>query len=1756
MQGGNMRRKRLVGGILAVILSVSMAMPTFAADIPAEENVSAVITEESTDTDGSGTDTEETVSEPEENEIPAAEETEETDAAEETGSTTASEIVPETNITMQMGSVSPESADTAAAEPQADIDDGVWTTEDFTYTTMEQTLNGCDYTREFTIRGRAIAGFSDYGLKKLETNKDLVLPSTDDNGETLVGVADGAFKNMGLTSVEFPTGMMVDYDDTVTHVVTRRGNFIIGSSAFYGNELTRLYLPEGVIAVMSMAFSSNQLTSVELPHTIWWIENQSFAKNQLSTVGFPKTCDFQLQIHAMAFAQNNIKSVRLPDYTEVVEKKAFYWNPGMEECPADAPESEGAKFGGVVYMYTDNPDLLNMERIHHMDRTNESQKSWHQRLIVGEDPNAVHTWTLDDFTIEGTAITGLSASGTAKRAENTSLVLPDRNADGAFITEIAGTTNDTGLFAAEDAKFETVSLPIHLEKIGDRAFCNSGLKRVEFPLTLKEIGIAAFQRNELASVILPDSVETLGGGAFGTNPSLTQIVLSRSLTEIPAGAFGCSTADDWMEGLTQIEIPEGVTVIGNNAFAGNNFSEIRVPASVKEIGNYAFSTKNYLKDTVCTVTLEEGLEKIGSYAFRNKIVETLDLPSTVKALPANAFTREYSDDTQAMVTQVYVNEAQISDKENFPASDYHTLVLRDDPTDTVWNAYDFTYGEVSGKELYDAAMTETVQVSGRAVTGFSENGLKKLGRNPELVIPQMDPEGRQVTAVAANAFKYDKDTMPQKITSVTFPENVKAPYEGSLSEKKERGNFLIMDMAFYGQGLTEVVLPEGVLLAGRQAFAKNELTHVTLPETIWWIESGAFSQNAISIVDFPKTCDFKLNMDMQAFAVNQIVSVSLPDRTEKVNKWAFMQNTGKEPVTEGTAAEKKGGIVYMYGSEALEGESQIAHLENAGNPSNVQKLVIAEQDPAEQPWNTVHFTYEGTKITGLSEAGIAKRALDQNLRIPDMTPDGQYVTEIGAGGAYGTFGAQDETFASVTLPSRLQIIGNNAFAQNTMTEIAFPSTLTTIGMAAFRASALTEVILPDSVTSVGSGAFTTCSDLKELTLSKGMTEISQSAFAMTAVKEVTIPDGVTVIGRMAFNGTPVESLVLPDTLEEIGDSAFNSHHLTELTVPGSVKTIGNSAFSQVSETAPSSLRTLVLGEGLEEIGKTAFRKCDLTSVEIPSTLKVLAETAFQDGARGQVVLYTNNPAHLESTGNFAAESEGHKVIYSNLIGTGWTYEDFTFDGAMLTGWSEQGNKTRLEVKDLVLPQINPETGEAVTEIGESAFKIPDDEIEQMKDSVYSPNGMETVQIPDTVTKIGKKAFEYNNFTETAFGSALTEIGESAFHGNKFVKVVLPDSVTILGDGAFAENDITDLTLSRGVTVIPQGAFSMNIRMEHVDIPDTVTEIGDMAFAGARLTSLTIPSSVEKIGRKAFHLHHLTELTVPGNVKEIGESAFEGTFKAITLKSLVLEEGIEKIGKYAFKEGYLESVQLPSSLKEMGEEPFYGNTGTNGDHVVVCYTMNPQHLNFGDSPSHRIVYQGQWGTDCFTYEGTIVTGLTDKGREVLQVYPDMVIPAQTPDGQYVTEIAAHAFKGCGIRSVVLPEKLQKIGEGAFLENLLTSVDLPVTITAIAENAFADNGTIVKLILKDKDVYEQMKDTDLMDAQIVFEEEKPEPETPGAGTGTDGGQAPSGGAGSQTGGGQPGHAVRTGDEQPVLPLAVDMLLALAAAAAAVKRRREYR
>ncbi len=1548
-----MRRKMSV--VLAIILSLALSIPSFAGDISQmEESLDKheiTETQDKEDVAGKEDISKDELSESEEAEENSKEITdskpvdENENGISEINEPESTEELPGTHNTLKEGKIE-------ESEKKQSRESSVWSEEDFTYTTLTQTLNGCDYTRQFQIKGSAIAGFSESGEAKLKVNKDLVIPSVNDKGEKLVGIAQGAFKAKGLESVQFPEGMMVDYDDTVTHVVTRRGNFIIGTEAFANNNLTIVMLPEGVIAVMPAAFRSNEIKKLSLPHTIWWIENSCFAKNKLTTVGFPKTCDFQVQIHALAFSYNNIKSVRLPDYTEVVHKHSFLWNPGVEDCPSDAPEKE-KEMGGIVYMYTDNAKLANMERIHHIGRSAESQHSWHQKLVVGSRPAEEGEWSIDDFTVDGTTITGLSESGIKKRKLNKELLLPDKNKSGQYITELADTDSITGLFTTEEEKFTGVVLPVAIERIGNRAFMESGLTgNIKFPSTLKEIALAAFQNNSLTSVVLPDSVTSLGGGAFGSNPKLNTIVLSKNLTEIASGAFGSSDRLYWMENLTQLVIPEGITKIGNNAFAGNNIKKIEIPSTVTEIGEYAFSTKNYLKDE-CTVVLPEGLKTIGKMAFRNKAIKEIVIPSSVGRLAPDTFLKQYSDGNLATVTTAYISKAQYKDKSNFPVSDYHVYKIKTDPNDTQWDEFDFTYAtwkdaQVSESELtmYSVKDTENkIVLNPYLVTGLSELGEVKIEKNKDMVIPKEDPDGKAVTGIAPGAFNDSTDKKKYGIESVIFPENVKVPYDGSIKNRDravtERGDFIICSNAFSGNRLTMLKLPEGVIRIGENAFEGNQIISVAVPKTVWWISDRAFAANQIVSVDLPQDSDFRMSIGAESFAGNKIRAVQLPNKIERVEGDAFKGNSGMEEVDPSAPGEwKDSGVVYMYAAPGTEAEDYIGHIGNTGSSqSYIQKLITDTPMPEElKPWGLDDFVFstDGGTITGLSGKGKVKRASNPNIILPDRGANGKTIVALGDAdmGSCGLFGSVEEKLESVSFPESLERIGSNAFRDCGLENIRFPKTLTMIGENAFEQNNLTKIILPNHVTTVGAGVFSSNALLEKIEISKNMKEIPAS-FAENS--------GTT-------DGKILE-LVIHEGITSIGDKAFKGGRLNSIELPASVKTIGSYAFAQTQ--GKGLPLKIVLPEGLETIGKCAFQYAGVTELNLPLTLKALNNDAFKDCVSGgKVKLYTSNPEHVAQFNT----SDYHEVVFKYLLGSGWSEDDFLYNGAVITGWSEKGNKTRLENKKLKIPDRNPETREEITEIAESAFKIPDDEVNQLKDSVESPNGMTDVVIPESVTKIGEKAFEYNSLENVDFPKTLTEIGVSAFHGNKLKEAIIPDSVTSIGSGAFSENNITQIIFPKNLTKLEAGVFSMNIRLEQITLPGHLTEIGAMAFAGARLTSLTIPKSVTKIGRKAFHLHHLKELTIPGNVKEIGASAFEGTFKAITLKKLILEEGVETIGDRAFKEGYLQSVNLPNSLKSLASNAFENNSGTNNDHIVVCYTKNKEHLKWPEASTYKIVFQ--------------------------------------------------------------------------------------------------------------------------------------------------------------------------------------------------------
>lgn len=567
-----------------------------------------------------------------------------------------------------------------------------------------------------------------------------------------------------------------------------------------------------------------------------------------------------------------------------------------------------------------------------------------------------------------------------------------------------------------------------------------------------------------------------------------------------------------------------------------------------------------------------------------------------------------------------------------------------------WDVNDFTYGDYNNegsKASYQIGNDSKTQLvtTFYVITGFSDAGLKKLETNKDLVLPAADASGKKVQGVGPSAFKQ------KGLTSVVFPETEKVPNTiWTETGVETRGDFVICSNAFSKNSLTELTIPEGVLVIEMNAFVSNStLTKVSLPTTLLSVQNVAFGKCAIELVKLPKTTDFGLFLGMQAFAVNKIKSVILPENTLVVNKWAFLQNTGMEAVTEGTAAEKKGGIVNMYFNEN-DRPSDVACVD-AGT-SNVQNVVVGEavsvdaqggttdspvavlEDGAlkslpeatrddhtflgwydapkggnrittdtklnnadtiyaqweNAAWDADNFTYseDGTTITGLSDAGRERLKTDSDMIMPD-TYNGVDITAIGAGvtGLYKLNGSDGQ-------------IGTFGFNEDGISyvpeNVTFPAKLKTIGDYAFTSAY-------DNTAQKG---------LKALALPDTLEEIGVNAFAGILVEEVTIPDSVKSIGTGAFTTAQTASvkiriLNLPETaaFTVIPQACFANQAIETLEIPAGVTEIGRTAFSE------NAVTTLTLHEGLETIGRSAFQKHQLQSLTIPKSVKLIDQSAFK-----------------------------------------------------------------------------------------------------------------------------------------------------------------------------------------------------------------------------------------------------------------------------------------------------------------------------------------------------------------------------------------------------------------------------------------------------------------------------------------------------------------------------------------------------------------
>ena len=341
----------------------------------------------------------------------------------------------------------------------------------------------------------------------------------------------------------------------------------------------------------------------------------------------------------------------------------------------------------------------------------------------------------------------------------------------------------------------------------------------------------------------------------------------------------------------------------------------------------------------------------------------------------------------------------------------------------------------------------------------------------------------------------------------------------------------------------------------------------------------------------------------------------------------------------------------------------------------------------------------------------------------------------------------------------------------------------------------------------------------------------------------------------------------------------------------------------------------------------------------------------------------------------------------------------------------------------------------VTEIGQQAFKsckklisveIPES-VTKIGNGAFDYSGLSSVNIPNSVTIIENNAFSSTQLTSIRIPGNATQ-WERAFAGcSKLTTVIIESGIKKIEKGAFANcTGLTSVSIPNSVTVISESAFSSCTALTSIDIPNSVTEISSTAFKNCKsLIHISIPEKITGIGTSAFSdCTALSSITFPSTLTGIGDNCLEG---CTGLTTVDIPATVSYIGHTSFKDcTKLTSVSIPDGVTGIiGREAFSGC-------VKLSSITIPQNLE---------------GVRANAFSGCLnLKSVTWNARDC----------SFSRDNVFPTSV---------ITSFTFGDNVEKIPEG-ICEDMekLTSVTIPESVTSIGKEAFKNCTELTSVVWK--------------------------------------------------------------------------------------------
>ena len=1116
---------------------------------------------------------------------------------------------------------------------------------------------------------------------------------------------------------------------------------------------------------------------------------------------------------------------------------------------------------------------------------------------------------------------------------------------------------------------------------------------------------------DVAYVWIPNTVSEIKGSAFYKCSSLADVDFEKGNDTNELKFTKTSTSNSYgtffRTAFREIELPKRTSFIGRETFNETLLTSINIPANVTTIDQYAFLHNMYL--TTVTFGKEAGagavkLTSLGKYTFwKCFTLSEIELPDSLETLGSNAFML-----CRSLESIVIPEKVTVIDSNTFNYCESLSSITIEGKLTKIGN-YAFQYTAITEFTI-PATVTE---IGIGAFTGCRDLVELRFAVNDETKVAALNKIGNN----AFNDTGIQTFTLPATAGGITL------------------GTYLFK----YCPNLTTVNLTDKISNPTNVLAGAPNLTTVTVPtgNTNFEVEDTVlYNENKDAIRVIYNTPEMQNGVYEIAAGIKEIPN------------GAFKGVTDLKKIIIPASVEK-------IGQHAFQGCTSLVEVEFKSG-SNLTTLDF--------------YTFDSCKNL-------------TTINLPEsITRINDYVFR------------NCVSLAKITLPAELQYIGSYTFSACGLTEITIPGTVELGSEATFQGcEALLKVTLEEGFETLGAGSFDGCINLSTIKFPSTLKGVTMSAFSNTGVKaldfsqfgedfiidmnaftgcrnleSVVLPKGIKKITsafskcpKLAYiNGNTVAGVIdtLPNSIEEFGTNAFQGcNALIEVKIPRNVEMLGDTSFGGGFTTntyaytfdSCENLERVILPNNLRYIGYAAFSYCPkLKEVVGLENVISINGNAFIDCVSlvGSIPEGGTEPVvNLASAQNIGKSAfQGCVNIKTLLASVAQSITDHAFADCTSLATVDIGNDLKLLTAYLF---------ENCTSL--KTVKIPDT-VTLMNTGVFMGSGIETITIPAGYTRLNMDSIFENcaNLKEVVFAGDVFAIGgpgersgqtKNIFKGCTSLKsITLPNTLLLLGDGVFEGSGL-----------------------ESIEIPELVSSISGTAFADcASLTEIKVNENNSFYKAQAGALYSASgslvcypaglaygdgTLVVNADTKLVG-SALRG----VNITKVIVEEGVTKIPAAMFSGmTNLQEVQLPTTLTEIGANAFANCVNLTTISIPDSVTTIGSYAFQNTTALQSVSINGVTSLGTYAFQNSGITAITLPAA--ITAIPNYAfdgtanLQTVTLQGE-LTSIGQYAFRNSGVLSLAVTDALTKIDKYAFQGSMISSFEMPDSVTSVSDYAF--------------------------------------------------------------------------------------------------------